>query len=135
MKMMSLILATACHTLMATRLLAQTSDRNAIAVALAGQLSISAERVPVSAQPTPHVVSRDPVKNGAIIGAVIGAVGFGVFAATLCHVYREEGGPSCMPDTLRFAAIGAAIGTGAGLAIDVARSRHPGVTVRVAVRF
>jgi hypothetical protein len=78
--------------------------------------------------------ARDSLKNGAIIGTVIGAAAFGAFAAALCHAYQEEGGASCLRDTLRFAAIGGAIGAGAGLAIDAARS-HRGVTVRFAVRF
>jgi hypothetical protein len=43
---------------------------------------------------------------------------FGAFAAALCNTYQEEGGASCLPDTFRFAAIGGAIGAGAGLAID-----------------
>ena len=59
---------------------------------------------------------------------------FGAFAAALCNTYQEEGGASCLPDTFRFAAIGGAIGAGAGLAIDAARS-HRGVTVRIAIRF
>jgi hypothetical protein len=67
-----------------------------------------------------------------VIGAVIGAAGFGAFAATICHVHRETGGPSCVPDAVRFAAIGGAIGLGAGIAIDVARSSGPMVRVTVA---
>lgn len=78
--------------------------------------------------------SRDSLKNGAIIGALIGAAGLGILAATLCHAYQEDGGASCVPDTLRFAAIGAGIGAGAGLAVDVAR-HHRVVTVRLAIRF
>jgi len=81
-----------------------------------------------------RVGSRDSLKNGATIGAVIGAVGFGAFAAALCHAYREEGGASCTPDALRFAAIGGAIGTGAGLAIDAARSDGR-VTARLTIKF
>lgn len=76
----------------------------------------------------------DSLKNGAIIGTLIGAAGFGAFAAVLCHAYQEEDGASCLPDTLRFAAIGGAIGGGLGLAIDA--SRHDrGINVRVAIRF
>jgi hypothetical protein len=62
----------------------------------------------------------------------VGAAALGAFAATLCHVYREGGGPSCVPDALRFAAIGGAIGLGAGIAIDGARSSSPMVRVTVA---
>ena len=78
--------------------------------------------------------SRDSLKNGAILGTVIGAAAFGVFAAALCNAYQEEDGASCLPDTLRFAAIGGAIGAGTGLAIDAVRSDR-GVTVRLTVRF
>jgi hypothetical protein len=78
--------------------------------------------------------SRDSLANGAIIGAIIGAASVGAFAAVLCRAYQEEGDPSCFPDTLRFAAIGGAIGGGVGLTIDAARSQRS-VTVRIAVRF
>ena len=78
--------------------------------------------------------SRDSLRNGAIVGTAIGAAAFGAFAAALCNAYQEEGSGSCLPDTLRFAAIGGAIGAGAGLAIDAARS-YRGVTVRFAIRF
>ena len=81
-----------------------------------------------------RVASRDSLSNGAIIGAVIGGVAIGAFAAAVCKAYQEEGGASCLPDTFRFAAIGAAIGTGAGLAIDAARNDRR-VTVRFAIRF
>jgi len=81
-----------------------------------------------------RVRQRDSLRNGAIIGTVIGAAAFGAFAAALCNAYQEEGVDSCLPDTLRFAAIGGAIGAGAGLAIDALRS-HRSVTVRWAIRF
>ena len=79
--------------------------------------------------------SRDTLKNGAIIGAVVGAVALGTFGAFYCHLYQEEGGPSCRSDTLRAAAIGAAIGIGAGLALDAAFTRHAGVTIRIGIKF
>jgi hypothetical protein len=88
--------------------------------------------IPQPAQPTP---SRDTLKNGAIIGAVVGAVSVGALGALICNLYQEEGGPSCLSDTLRVAAIGAAIGGGAGVAVDAALSRNAGVTVRVGVTF
>jgi hypothetical protein len=78
--------------------------------------------------------SRDSLKNGAVIGALIGAASLGILGATLCYAYQEEGGASCVPNTLRFAAIGAGIGAGAGVVVDVARS-HRAVTVRLAIRF
>lgn len=98
------------------------------------RLSISSKRIQVGAQSPQNAGPRDSLRNGAVIGAVIGAVAFGAFAAVLCHAYQEEGGASCVPDTLRFAAIGGAVGLGAGLAVDLARS-HRRVVVRYAIGF
>ena len=79
--------------------------------------------------------SRDTLKNGAIIGAIAGAVGAGAFGALICHLYQEKGDASCWPDALRGATIGAAVGTGAGIAVDASLTRHAGVAVRVGVGF
>ena len=79
--------------------------------------------------------SGDTLKNGAIIGAVVGAAALGIVGAFYCHLYQEENGPSCRSDTLRAAAIGAAIGTGTGLVLDAAFARHTGVKIRMRVRF
>lgn len=98
-------------------------------------LSLVAEGRMGRAQPAQRGSSRDSVRNGTIIGAVVGAVALGGFGALLCKLYQEEGGASCLPDTLRVAAIGAAIGAGAGLAIDAALTRRGGVRVGVGVRF
>jgi hypothetical protein len=98
------------------------------------RLLIPPGRAQDGAQPQQNTRPGDSLRNGAVIGAVIGAVAFGAFGAVLCHAYQEEGGASCVPDTLRFAAIGGAIGLGAGLAVDAARS-HRGVVVRYAIGF
>ena len=95
---------------------------------------VAADRIQIDAPTKQRVGSRDSLRNGAILGAVIGAAASGAFAATLCHAYQQKGGASCVPDTVRFAAIGAAIGTGAGLAIDAARTDR-GATVRLAISF
>jgi hypothetical protein len=87
------------------------------------------------AQPAQRGSSRDSLKNGALIGAVVGAVGLGAFGALICNLYQEEGGASCLPDTLRVAAIGAAIGVGGGVAVDAALTRNAGVAVRIGVKF
>ena len=79
--------------------------------------------------------SRDSLKNGTIIGAVVGAVALGVFGGALCNALHEPGEPSCVKDTLRIAALGAAIGAGAGLAVDAARTQRGGVAVSVRFRF
>jgi hypothetical protein len=102
---------------------------------------VEVQRVPLAeglvgtAESAQRGSSRDTLKNGAIIGAIVGAVGLGAFGAFICHLYQEEGGASCLPDALRGAAIGAAIGTGAGVAVDAALTRNAGVTVRIGVRF
>jgi hypothetical protein len=68
------------------------------------------------------------------MGAAIGAAAAATMAAVLCRAYQEEGGRSCAPDAIRFAAIGGAIGAGTGLVVDVARSDRR-VAVRLVVRF
>jgi hypothetical protein len=93
---------------------------------------ISVDRIQIDPPTQQRVGSRDSLRNGAIIGAVIGAAAFVTFAATLCNAYREKGGASCVPDTLPVAALGGAIG--AGLALDAARTDR-GVTVRFAISF
>lgn len=87
------------------------------------------------AQTPQHGSSRDSVTNGAIIGAIVGAVGLAALGASICHLYQEDAAESCLPDTLRGAAIGAAIGAGAGVSVDAVLTRHAGVTVRIGVRF
>jgi hypothetical protein len=99
------------------------------------RLSFLAEAVTGRAQLPQQRSSRDSLKNGAIIGAAVGAVALGGLGGFFCKLYQEEGGPSCWPDTLRVAAIGAAIGTGAGLVVDAILTRHTGVMVRVGIRF
>ena len=97
--------------------------------------SFAADDLVGSARPAQRRSSRDTLKNGAIIGAVVGAAGLGAVAALICNLYQEEGGASCLRDTLRGAAIGAAVGIGAGVAVDAAFTRHAGVTVRIGVTF
>ena len=79
--------------------------------------------------------SRDSLANGTLIGAAIGAAALGVFGGLLCKASQEPTGPSCVGDTFRIAAIGAAIGAGAGVAIDAALTRQGGVRVSVRKRF
>jgi hypothetical protein len=130
-----------CLALVPAPVLAQSSVRSATAapfvppaVRRVPRFSVSAEPLQINPATQQRVGARDSLRNGAVIGAVIGAAAFGAVAAILCHAYQEEGGPSCVPDTLRFAAIGGAVGAGAGLAIDAARTDR-GVTVRLAIRF
>jgi hypothetical protein len=94
-------------------------------------LAVSGEGVWVGGQRPQRAVAHDSLRNGALIGAVIGAA-LGGLAATVCYVHRERDGPSCLPDSLRFAAIGGAIGLGAGIAIDVALNSSPMVRFSIA---
>ena len=96
------------------------------------RISVPGEGVRVGSPPPQRAASRDPLRNGAVIGAAVGAAVLGGLAATICHVHRESGGPSCVPDSLRFAAIGGAVGLGAGIAIDVALSCGPMARVTIA---
>ena len=86
-------------------------------------------------QPVPRDRSGDSLKNGALVGAVVGAAVLGGFAAIVCKVQQEPQGPSCGPDTLRLAALGAAIGAAGGVAIDAALADRRGVRLAVRVRF
>jgi hypothetical protein len=83
----------------------------------------------------PNAQARDSLGNGAIIGALVGGLALGALGGTICKIQQEAGGPSCVPDTLRIAAIGAAIGVGIGIGIDAALTRSPGVSVSIRTRF
>ena len=78
---------------------------------------------------------RDSLANGTLIGAAIGAAAAGVVGGIICKVFQEPSDPSCVGDTFRIAAVGAAIGAGAGVAIDAALTRQGGVQVSVRKRF
>ena len=57
---------------------------------------------------------RDSLKNGALIGAVIGGIAMGGFVGWLCNALREPGNPSCLGGTLVWTGIGAGAGAAAG---------------------
>jgi hypothetical protein len=79
--------------------------------------------------------TRDDVVDGALLGAIAGAAALGGFAAIICRLEQEPGAGNCLADTARVAAIGAAIGAGAGLAVDAALSRRSGITLRLRTTF
>jgi hypothetical protein len=75
---------------------------------------------------------RDSIKNGTIIGAVVGAAALGGFGAWICHALHEPSDPPCLPDVLKIAAIGAGIGAAGGAGIDALLVRNtPRPIVRV----
>ena len=145
-RMVTSVVAMLGVAMIPTSLFALSSDPNGKAVAIPGAAvavrptpaeqrlhrSLSGEPVRLGGPPPQRAASRDSLRNGAVIGAVIGAAAVGAFGATLCHQYRERGGASCVPDAIRFAAIGGAIGLGAGIAIDVARDSSPMVRLTIA---
>ena len=67
-----------------------------------GPLRIDRNRTPQSRK------NRDAVKNGAIIGAVLGAATAGIFIGMVCEGVKEIGDGPCWKPTL------AAVGLGAG---------------------
>ena len=119
------------------RWLNQQGARSAMVLPSAPDLqyrSLIAKRIG-TAQAAPPRSSPDTLKNGAIVGALVGAVTLGAFGALICNLEQEPGAGNCLSDTLRVAAIGAGIGAGIGLAVDVARTRQAGITVRLGFTF
>ena len=99
-------------------------SEKAVADALAAEQSAMGER-------------RDSVKNGAVIGAIIGAIALGGFVGFLCNALQEPSDPSCVPGTLLYTGVGAGIGAAAGAGIDalfmrVALGPAPGSAIRSA---
>ena len=75
-------------------------------------------------QPRPRD-DRDPVKNGAVIGAIVGAAIFGGFVTFLCNALQEPSDPSCLGSSLMGIGIGAGAGALGGVAVDAMISRSP----------
>ena len=61
---------------------------------------------------------RDSLKNGALIGAIVGGIALGGFVGWLCNMLQEPSDPSCLPPSLLYTGVGAGIGAAAGLGID-----------------
>ena len=101
----------------------------------AESLSRAASTIADDGEHAARVRARDSWSNGILIGAIAGAALLGTVGGIICHLEQEQGGPSCVPDLIRIAAIGGGIGAGAGLAVDAALTAHPGVTIGVRVRF
>lgn len=75
-------------------------------------------------QPRPRD-DRDSVRNGAIIGAIVGAAIFGGFVTLLCNALQEPSDPSCLGSSLMGIAIGAGGGALGGAGIDALMVRSP----------
>ena len=70
--------------------------------------------------------NRDSVKNGALIGAIIGGIALGGFVGWLCNALQEPSDPSCLLPSLVNTGLGAGIGAAAGAGIDALFMRSPG---------
>ena len=77
---------------------------------------------------------RDSVKNGAIIGAVIGGAGMAIFTTYLCNALKEPGDPSCWRGVLTISALFAGIGAAAGAGVDALVARQTPLPL-IRVRF
>jgi hypothetical protein len=76
--------------------------------------------------------TRDSLKNGAVIGAVLGGLGAALFGTYLCHAVGEEGDPPCWRGILVIGALGAGAGAAAGAGVDAMLFRSgPRLVVRV----
>lgn len=139
--MNSVFLAVALLTLPVQAVQREVSPRSTPAVEAVrampstGWLATSIASFDGRQQPSPQTRSpRDSIKNGALIGAVVGAVALGGFGLFLCHALDDTGGdPDCFPEVLGIAAVGAGIGLGAGVAVDLlfVRQAAPGVRIRI----
>jgi hypothetical protein len=83
---------------------------------------------------TAVVRKGDSVKNGAVIGAVLGGLALGGFATLLCNALHEEGNPPCWKGVLTIGALGAGIGAAAGAGIDALVSAVPRPVIRTPQR-
>ena len=80
--------------------------------------------------PTATAVLRQPggdsLKNGAITGAVIGAVGWGGFVYWLCNALDDTGGDAnCAGPALVWAGIAGAAGAAVGAGVDAMFDGRP----------
>jgi hypothetical protein len=76
-----------------------------------------------SAAAAQQLRSDDSLKNGAVIGAVVGGIAMGAFGAYVCYITGEVGDPPCWPAILRIGALGAGLGAAAGAGIDALHAR------------
>jgi hypothetical protein len=98
----------------------------------------------LAAEQTGMREQRDSLKNGAVVGAIIGGIALGGFVTYLCNALKETGDPSCISPSLLYTGIGAGIGAAAGAGIDalfsaaapagLRRDGRPGFPNRVIVQ-
>ncbi len=72
------------------------------------------------------------MKNGALIGAIVGAASLGTFAWFLVSTDEACG---CKADVVRGAALGAGIGAGLGVGVDALFDRRALLTLHPIARL
>jgi hypothetical protein len=80
-------------------------------------VSQAMDRTPATAA-TQTQGQRDSLKNGAIIGAIVGAAVMGTGVGMLCKALQEPTDPSCWGSAGIGALYGAGIGVAAGVGLD-----------------
>ena len=74
----------------------------------------------------------DSLKNGAVAGAIVGALAFGGFVAYLCHATNETNDEhAALKCGVRGGIMGAAGGAALGAGVDALFTRATGARVRV----
>jgi hypothetical protein len=114
---------------------AEAQERAGSILPTARQLvrALDLEAIPASARlAQAQPVRRDSLKNGALIGMIIGAASLGTFAWILTSTDEACG---CKGDIVRGAALGAGIGAGIGVGVDALFERRSGPTLRPGVRL
>jgi hypothetical protein len=84
-------------------------------------------------QPKAAREQRDSLKNGTIIGAIVGAAVMGGFVTFLCNALQEPSDPSCLGASLTAIGIGAGAGAAGGLAIDALLDKQQRRVIRVRI--
>lgn len=80
----------------------------------------------VTATASARAFRGDSLNNGILIGAIVGAAGFGGFIFTLCNALDEtEGSEDCVKAALVAGGIGAAGGGLIGAGLDAVVDRKP----------
>jgi len=92
----------------------------------------TATSLPTTA-PLPQAGSRDSLKNGAAIGAVVLGAVTGVSIGYLCHTFNDDDDLPCWQPVLLWTAAGAGAGALIGAGIDALFQRR--LVVRAAVTF
>ena len=78
---------------------------------------------------------RDSLKNGALIGAIVGAAAMGTGVGLLCKALQEPSDPSCWGSVGIGALYGAGIGAAVGVGLDALFARGQRPVQPVAIRL